>query len=84
MITAMKRKNFLLIIVLFSTLSASAQTLIDGIYYNLIAKTKQAEVTTNSSRYYKGNVEIPSTVTFENVEYTVTSIKASVSCGVKN
>lgn len=73
----MKRKNLLLIIVLFSTLSASAQTLIDGIYYNLIPKTKQAEVTTNSSRYYKGNVEIPSTVTFENVEYTVTSIKAS-------
>ena len=58
-------------------MTASAQTLIDGIYYNLIPKSKQAEVTTASSRYYSGTVEIPSTITYEDVEYTVTSIKAS-------
>ena len=73
----MQRKNLLLIIVLLSSLSASAQTLIDGIYYNLIPKMKQAEVTNVSGKYYKGDVEIPTSVTYEDVEYTVASIKAS-------
>ena len=73
----MKRINLLLIIVLLSSLSASAQTLIDGIYYNLIPKTKQAEVTTVSGHRYSGAVEIPSSVTYEDVEYTVTSVGTS-------
>ena len=73
----MKRINVLLIIVLLSSLSASAQTLIDGIYYNLIPKTKQAEVTNVSGKYYSGDVVIPSNVTYEDVEYTVTLINAS-------
>lgn len=77
MITIMQRKNLLLIIVLLSSLSASAQTLIDGIYYNLIPKMKQAEVTNVSGKYYIGDVEIPTSVTYEDVEYTVASIKAS-------
>ena len=44
---------------------------IDGIYYNLITKIKKAEVT---SGYYKGNVVIPSSVVYNDVTYSVTSI----------
>ena len=63
---------------------ASAQTLINGIYYNLIPKMKQAEVTNVSGNYYSSDVEIPSTVTYEDVEYTVTSIKASAFLWCEN
>ena len=45
---------------------------IDGIYYNLI-KGKIAEVTTNPDKY-SGEVIIPSTVTYNEVEYSVKSI----------
>ena len=65
-------------ILLFLTLlplMASAQTQIDGIYYNLISKVKQAEVTNVSGNYYSGDIVIPTTVTYEDVEYTVTSVK---------
>jgi hypothetical protein len=76
-------KKFLLLLA-FLPLMASAQTLIDGIYYNLISKMKQAEVTNVSGNYYSGDVEIPSTVTYEDVEYTVTSIKASAFLWCEN
>ena len=56
---------------------ANSQTLVDGIYYNFIPKVKQAEVTNVSGNYYSGDVVIPTTVTYEDVEYTVTSVKAS-------
>ena len=76
-------KKFLLSLA-FLPFMASAQTLIDGIYYNLISKMKQAEVTNVSGNYYSGDVEIPSTVTYEDVEYTVTSIKASAFLWCEN
>ena len=41
---------------------AGAQTLIDGIYYNLNSDTKTAEVT-NKPDYYIDGVIIPETVT---------------------
>lgn len=52
-----------------------------GIYYNLNAKTKQAEVTSNPNKY-KGDVNIPEKVIFESVDYDVTSIgeRAFFSC----
>ena len=46
---------------------------IDGIYYNLINKVKQAEVTTNPNGY-KGNIVIPSSIVYNDVIYSVTSI----------
>ena len=46
---------------------------IDGIYYNLVSKIKQAEVTSGDSKY-TGNVTIPSSVTYEGKTYSVTSI----------
>ena len=55
-------------------LVASADAVeIDGIYYYLTAETKQAEVTKNPSKY-SGSVLIPEKVTYESVEYSVTSI----------
>ena len=46
---------------------------INGIYYNLIDKAKQAEVTRNPNKY-KGNVVIPETILYEGNTYKVTSI----------
>ena len=46
---------------------------IDGIYYNLVKKAKIAEVTSNPNKY-SGSVDIPGTVTYDGVEYSVTSI----------
>jgi hypothetical protein len=45
----------------------------DGLYYNFIEKGKVAEVIQNPNKY-KGTVIIPSTVTYEGQEYTVTKI----------
>ncbi len=49
---------------------------INGIYYNLIDKTKMAEVTNkpNYNNYYTGNVTIPETVEHDGKTYSVTSI----------
>ncbi|MBQ6210300.1 MAG: leucine-rich repeat protein [Prevotella sp.] len=48
---------------------------IDGIYYNLITKAKQAEVTNGGTTgQYSGNIVIPSSVTYEGVTYSVTTI----------
>ena len=50
---------------------------IDGIYYNLISKgnTHGAEETKKpSDEYYSGSIEIPSVVTYNGEEYSVTSI----------
>ena len=51
---------------------------IDGIYYNLVSKVKQATVTyqgdNSNSAAYSGSVTIPSTVVYEGVTYDVTSI----------
>ena len=46
---------------------------IDGIYYNLITKTKTAEVTSNPNEY-TGIVNIPASVINNGVEYVVTDI----------
>ena len=48
----------LILSVVFST-SASAAVKIDGIYYNLISKSKTAEVTSGEEKY-SGEVVIPS------------------------
>ena len=46
---------------------------IDGIYYNLVTWAKQAEVTRNPNEY-RGAVNIPETVSYNGVTYSVTSI----------
>lgn len=46
---------------------------INGIYYNLITKAKQAEVTSNPN-LYSGDIKIPESVEYDGVKYDVTSI----------
>ena len=46
---------------------------INGIIYNLIGKSKSAEVTSNPNKY-SGSVVIPSSVTYNGTTYSVTSI----------
>ena len=55
-------------------LAASADAVqIEGIYYNLNAENKTAEVTSSRSKY-SGDIAIPKSVTYEDVTYSVTSI----------
>ena len=72
----MKKQLLLLAMMLPPFLASADSTEIDGIYYNLETKTKQAEVAPNPNKY-TGNVVIPEKVTYESVEYSVTSIGGS-------
>ena len=52
---------------------------IDGIFYNLVSKAKEAEVTNRLGGdggfgSYSGSVDIPSSVTYEGTAYSVTGI----------
>ena len=69
-------KRTLLLILIFLPMLASAQNAveIDGIYYNLKTEEKTAEVTQGPYQYYKGDVAIPESVTYDDVVYNVTSI----------
>ena len=42
---------------------------INGIWYNLVPKAKEAEVTKNPNGY-SGSIEIPASVTYSEVKYT--------------
>ena len=64
----------LILSVVFSTSALAYDVKIDGIYYNLNSEGKTAEVTDRSGKYYSGEVVIPSSITVEGKEYTVTSI----------
>ena len=63
----------LILSVVFSTSALAYDVKIDGIYYNLISKGKTAAVTSAEEKY-SGEVVIPSSITVEGQEYTVTSI----------
>ena len=71
----MKRiKLLVLILAMFMPMMVNADTVeIDGIYYNLVSADKIAEVTKNPS-YYHGDIIIPEKVTYQGVDYDVTSI----------
>lgn len=69
----MNKQLFLFILVLLPMVASAEAIEIDGIYYNLETETKTAEVTRNPNKYTK-DVVIPSTITYDEVEYSVTSI----------
>lgn len=60
----------------FAVLSYAEPVIIDGVYYNLIEKTKEAEVTYNPDRtkFYSGDIIIPEKIKYKNTEYEVTII----------
>ncbi len=69
------RKLYILTILLLLPLVANAEKVeIDGINYNLNTEAKAAEVIARSSGEYTGNITIPSTVTYKETVYNVTSI----------
>ena len=69
----MKKQLLLLAMMLLPMVAMADAVEIDGIYYNLIDKAKIAEVTSNPNKY-SGSVAIPEKVSYEGVEYDVTSI----------
>lgn len=69
----MKKTLFTIVMALFPLLAFADAVEVDGIYYTLISKTKTAEVTRSSSGY-AGDVVIPSTINYDNADYSVTSI----------
>ena len=66
----------LILSVVFSTSALAYDVEIEGIYYNLNSEGKTAKVTKNWDDNYSGEVIIPSSITVEGQEYTVTSIGA--------
>ena len=69
----MKKQLLLLAMMLLPMVASADAVEIDGVYYNLYAETLTAEVTSNPNQY-EGCVIIPSWVTYEDVDYMVTSI----------
>ena len=72
-----------LILSVFFSISASAYDVkVDGIYYNLNSKDNVAEVTSKGYDNYSGNITIPSSISVNEVEYSVTIIgdKAFADC----
>ena len=69
----MKKQLLLLVMTLLPMVAWADAVEIDGIYYNLVSKTKTAEVTSNPNKYY-GNIEIPTSITYSGSNYVVTSI----------
>lgn len=83
----MKKQLLLLVMMLLPVLAMADEPIeINGIYYNLISKAQQAEVTRKpnsdgsmgkESEKYTGDIVIPESVEYEGVTYTVSSIGKS-------
>ena len=73
----------LLIATWLFSVNAFAQTVesveIDGIYYNLVTKGKIAEVTQNPNKY-SGTINIPETITYNDITYSVAGIGYQAFC----
>ena len=69
----MKKLSLLLFILLLPLVAMAAAVEINGIYYNLNTEDMVAAVAPKSG-FYSGAISIPETVTYEDIEYCVTSI----------
>ena len=69
----MKKLFLLAVLMLFPMLASADAVEINEIYYKLIEKAGQAEVTKNPNSY-SGSVVIPESVVYEGKNYSVTSI----------
>ena len=84
----MKKQLLFLILVFFPMLANADRIKIDGIYYNFDTYYKTACVTNDgviyidsNPKYYSGDVVIPEKISYEEVEYSVTSIDNSAFSG---
>ena len=74
------KKFYFLFLMMLLPLAASADAVqIEGIYYNLNAENKTAEVANNVG-YYLSEVAIPESVTYEGQSYSVISIGKEAFC----
>ena len=82
----MKRKVLFLLAALLLPVAASAyDACINGIYYNIVKKARQATVTYGESESgtYSGNVNIPATVEYDGVTCNVITIDEDAFRGCK-
>ena len=78
------KKQILLLAMMLLPMVAGAETVeIDGIYYELVSKIKEATVTKKPSGSYSGSVVIPDSVTYNGMEYSVTCIGERAFSGCK-
>ena len=77
----MKKQLLLLAMMLLPMVASADAVEIDGIWYNLVSKAKQAEVAKKPSGSYSGAIVIPEKVTYDDTEYSVTSIVHSAFYG---
>ena len=63
----------LILSVCFPLTALAYDVVVDGIYYNLVAQEKTAEVTKDENEY-TGEITIPETITVDEEVYNVTSI----------
>ena len=68
----MKKRLTLFSLLLLFTMTAMAQTLVDGIYYNLNGSDNTAGVTSGTE--YSGDIVIPASISVDGVDYSVTAI----------
>lgn len=83
----MKKQLLLLLIMMLPMAIHAYDVIIDGIYYNLNKSDNTAIVTYkywgsfNDSGSYSGDIEIPSTIKYNDVEYVVTTIGGEAFMG---
>ena len=66
------------VLLMLSTISWAYDFKVDGIFYHITtANNRNVWVTYSNSEYYKGDVVIPSTVSYDNITYNVTGIDNS-------
>ena len=70
----MKKLLFTLMTLLLPMLASADAVEVDGIYYNLIEKSNEAEVTANPNGKYTMSVEIPASFGYGGKTYHVSSI----------
>ena len=70
------QKQLLLFVMLLLQIVVYAKTVeIDGIFYNLYPKVQEAEVTKKSSSNYTGHINIPESITYGGVVFSVKGIE---------
>ncbi|MEE3384559.1 MAG: leucine-rich repeat domain-containing protein [Prevotella sp.] len=85
----MKKIFLSLLLFVFPFLASAYDAEINGIYFNLIKKARIAEVTYGNTYAYNSypeyySINIPEKITYEGVEYSVTSIGNSAFNGCKD
>lgn len=70
----MKKILFSLLVVCLPIVVCAGTIEIDGIYYNIVEKSKIAEVTSNPKQKYHWEIDIPASIVYGGETYSVTSI----------